>query len=68
MVGNKLISVETLNDALDQVIKQHNKEEIKELVTPDFAEGFVKGLKFVKSYIVNMPEVIEEEQSIVNVN
>jgi len=60
-----LISVETLNDALDQVIEYHSKEEVRELVTPDFAEGFLKGLEFVKKYIINKPEMLEEENSII---
>lgn len=64
----KLISVDTLNDALDQVIDHHNKPEVKKLVTSDFAEGFLKGLEFVKTYIINKPEILEEENSIISVN
>jgi len=62
------ININVLNDTLDQVIKHHTKQEVKELVTSDFAEGFLKGLCFVKEHIVNRSEVLEEEQSIVSNN
>jgi hypothetical protein len=67
-MNQRNISIGVLNDTLDQTIKHHSKQEVKELVTPDFVEGFLKALCFVKEYIANRSEVLEEEQSIVSNN
>jgi hypothetical protein len=56
MKKSKEISVKLLNNLIDQTIKAHKKLEIKRMVSNDFGEGFLAGLRFVKKHIINNKE------------